>query len=122
MRGQLRVQELASHGDALGNGIVRQVTDDDDALAAWSDEGDDRQSLTLVLRTIEHHAAAWLYEVGEMLYGVVLSGVAVLPRLRVNLYQRVLSPSPRALTVVAENEVPDEIFITTSPYIVGRLI
>ena len=56
----------------------------------------------------------------EMLVGIKLGGVSRLARLAVHLHQGVLTPSPRRLSVVGEDEVPIVVFIATVAKVVRQ--
>lgn len=108
-----------AYGNTKFTSLVVGVAADDDALAVWPLENNGLQ--TVFYRIESEEGAAQLNEVGEVLVGVILRGVAIgspLPTAPCRggdyLHEGVLLPPPGTATLVAKDEVPVVVLIAAT--------
>ncbi len=119
MGGKGGVQVFLAELYAERTSLVVGVATDDDALAVWPLENNGLQ--TVFYRIESEEGAARLNEVGEVLVGVILRGVAIgspLPTAPCRggdyLHEGVLLPTPGTAALVAKDEVPVVVLIAAA--------
>lgn len=112
MSGEDCVKVTLAYLDTEGLRLVVGIAADDNALAVGTLE--DNGLKAVFYRTEGKERAARLYEMGEMLVGVVLGGVAVGTVRRAHLNEGILLPSPGTAALVAKDEVPIVVLIAAT--------
>ena len=92
--------------------LIVRVTTDDNTLAVGTLESDGLESVFYRIEGKER--AARLYEVGEMLVGVVLGSLPICSIGRAHLHEGVLLPAPSTAALVAEDEVPIVVLVAAA--------